>query len=61
MTGITVFAIGVALITYVAGPTSDWYNFLVPAIIAGSGMGMTFAPMTTVAMRNIQPRMAGAA
>jgi len=61
MTGITVFAIGVALITYVAGPSSDWYNFLVPAIIAGSGMGMTFAPMTTVAMRNIQPRMAGAA
>src|SRR5947209_5005825 len=61
MTGITVFAIGVALITLVAGPTSDWYNFLVPAIIAGSGMGMTFAPMTTVAMRNIQPRMAGAA
>jgi EmrB/QacA subfamily drug resistance transporter len=61
MTGITVFAIGTALITYVAGPDSDWYNFLVPAIIAGAGMGMTFAPMTTVAMRNIQPRMAGAA
>lgn len=61
MTGITVFAIGTALITLVAGPSSDWYNFLVPAIIAGAGMGLTFAPMTTVAMRNIQPRMAGAA
>jgi MFS family permease len=61
MAGITVFAIGTALITYVAGPSSDWYNFLVPAIIAGAGMGMTFAPMTTVAMRNIEPRMAGAA
>jgi hypothetical protein len=29
--------------------------------MAGAGMGMTFAPMTTVAMRNISPRMAGTA
>src|SRR6202158_2551008 len=61
MTGITVFAIGTGLITFVAGPDSTWLTFLVPAIIAGAGMGMTFAPMTTVAMRNIQPRVAGAA
>jgi MFS family permease len=61
MTGISVFAVGTALITYVAGPDSTWVNFLGPAIVAGAGIGMTFAPMTTVAMRNIQPRMAGAA
>ncbi|GAC1647985.1 MAG: DHA2 family efflux MFS transporter permease subunit [Candidatus Dormibacteraceae bacterium] len=61
MTGILVFAIGFGMITFVAGPDSTWINFLVPAIIAGIGMGMTFAPMTTVAMRNISPRMAGAA
>jgi EmrB/QacA subfamily drug resistance transporter len=61
MTGIGVFAAGTALITYVAGPDSTWINFLGSALVAGAGMGMTFAPMTTVAMRNIQPRMAGAA
>jgi EmrB/QacA subfamily drug resistance transporter len=61
MTGIMVFAIGFGSLTFVAGPDSTWINFLVPAIIAGAGMGMTFAPMTTVAMRNISPRMAGAA
>ena len=61
MTGILVFAIGFGTITFVAGPDSTWINFLVPAIVAGAGMGMTFAPMTTVAMRNISPRMAGAA
>ena len=61
MTGILVFAIGFGTITFVAGPDSTWVNFLVPAIVAGAGMGMTFAPMTTVAMRNISPRMAGAA
>ncbi len=61
MTGISLFTIGFGLVAYVAGPDSTWATFLVPAIIAGAGMGMTFAPMTTVAMRNIEPRMAGAA
>jgi EmrB/QacA subfamily drug resistance transporter len=61
MAGIFLFAVGFASITFVAGPDSTWVNFLAPAIISGAGMGMTFAPMTTVAMRNISPRMAGAA
>ena len=61
MTGILLFAVGFGTLTFVAGPDSTWINFLVPAIVAGAGMGMTFAPMTTVAMRNVSPRMAGAA
>jgi EmrB/QacA subfamily drug resistance transporter len=60
-TGITLFTIGMGSIAFVAGPDSTWINFLAPAIVAGLGMGMTFAPMTTVAMRNIEPRVAGAA
>src|SRR6266550_1962938 len=37
-------------------------NFTVANWIAAAiGIGMTFAPMTTVAMRNIEPRVAGAA
>ncbi len=61
MTGIGLFTIGMGTVALVAGPDSTWINFLVPAIIAGAGMGMTFAPMTTVAMRNIEPRVAGSA
>jgi len=61
MTGVFVFAVGFGTLTFVAGPDSTWLTFLVPAIVAGAGMGMTFAPLTTVAMRNIEPRMAGAA
>ncbi len=61
MTGITLFTIGIGSLAYVAGPDSTWINFLVPAIIAGAGIGMTFAPMTTVAMRNIKPQVAGSA
>jgi EmrB/QacA subfamily drug resistance transporter len=60
-TGISLFAIGFGTFAFVAGPDSTWLTFLLPAIVAGAGMGMTFAPMTTVAMRNIQPRVAGAA
>jgi EmrB/QacA subfamily drug resistance transporter len=61
MAGILLFSIGFASLTFVVGPDSTWINFLVPAIVAGAGMGMTFAPMTTVALRNVSPRMAGAA
>jgi EmrB/QacA subfamily drug resistance transporter len=59
--GISLFTIGFGTFVYVAGPDSTWLTFLLPAIISGAGMGMTFAPMTTVAMRNISPRVAGAA
>ena len=61
MTGLGLFTVGIATIANVAGPDSTWINFLVPAIVAGAGIGLTFAPMTTVAMRNIQPQVAGAA
>ncbi len=61
MAGISLFTVGIGAVTLVAGPDSTWINFLVPAMVAGAGMGMTFAPMTTVAMRNISPRVAGAA
>src|SRR5438128_5757 len=61
LAGISLFTVGFGLVTYVAGPDSTWLTFLAPAIIGGAGMGMTFAPMTTVAMRNISPQMSGAA
>jgi EmrB/QacA subfamily drug resistance transporter len=61
MTGITLFTIGAASIAFIAGPDSTWINFLPATVVAGLGVGMTFAPMTTVAMRNISPRVAGSA
>jgi EmrB/QacA subfamily drug resistance transporter len=59
--GISLFTIGMGTLAYIAGPDSTWVNFFLPAVIAGAGIGMTFAPMTTVAMRNIQPQVAGSA
>jgi EmrB/QacA subfamily drug resistance transporter len=61
MTGLACFAVGMGWIALIAHINSAWYDFFVPLLVAGFGMGCTFAPMTTVAMRDIKPRMAGAA
>jgi EmrB/QacA subfamily drug resistance transporter len=59
--GLSLFATGMAIIDWRASIDSDWLTFLPGAVVAGVGLGCTFAPMATVAMRNIKPQMAGAA
>jgi EmrB/QacA subfamily drug resistance transporter len=59
--GVSLFAIGMAIIDWRAAIDSTWLTFLPGAIVAGAGLGCTFAPMATVAMRNIKPQVAGAA
>jgi EmrB/QacA subfamily drug resistance transporter len=61
MVGLFLFAVGMGSLALVASTTSAWYDFLPSLLIAGIGLGFTFAPLTTIAMRNIEPRMAGAA
>jgi EmrB/QacA subfamily drug resistance transporter len=61
MAGLVLFACGMGSIAFVAQVNSAWYAFLLPQAVAGIGIGCTFAPMTTIAMRNVNPMMAGAA
>jgi EmrB/QacA subfamily drug resistance transporter len=61
MTGLILFGAGMGWLALIATPTSSWQSFLAPLIVAGLGMGCVFAPLVTVAMRDIQPQMAGAA
>jgi MFS family permease len=61
MAGLLLFAGGMGSIAFIAQADSAWYAFLAPQIVAGIGIGCTFAPMTTMAMRNVNPMMAGAA
>jgi EmrB/QacA subfamily drug resistance transporter len=61
MTGLILFAAGMGAIVLIAQTNSAWYDFLAPQFVAGIGIGGTFAPLTTVALRNIGPAMAGAA
>jgi len=61
MSGLLLFGAGMGWIALIAQPDSSWLVFLAPLVVAGLGMGCIFTPMVTVAMRNIEPRMAGAA
>jgi EmrB/QacA subfamily drug resistance transporter len=61
MLGLTLFAAGMGLVVYLISLSASQAIFWGPAAIAGIGMGMTFAPLTTVAMRDVRPQMAGAA
>jgi len=59
--GLILFAGGMTWVGTVAATSSTWVTFLPGLAIAGVGLGCTFAPMTTIAMRSVQPMMAGAA
>ncbi len=59
--GVSLFAAGMGIVVASVHLGMSRWHFLPGLIVAGFGLGMTFAPLQTVAMRNIQPRMAGAA
>jgi len=61
MAGLAIFGAGAAFVTALATVSATQATFIVPFIVAGIGLGLVFAPMTTVAMRDIKPVMAGAA
>lgn len=59
--GLTLMVIGILLIAAVVSPTTTWRVLLLPLLVTGTGMGMTFAPMTAAAMAQVPPRIAGSA
>ncbi len=61
MAGLFSFAVGMGWMALIARPGSAWYVFLPALAVAGVGIGCTFAPMTTIAMRDVQYQMAGSA
>jgi EmrB/QacA subfamily drug resistance transporter len=61
MAGLALFATGMGIFVASTRPDTTSLQLLPGILVAGLGMGLTFAPLQTVAMRNIEPRMAGAA
>jgi EmrB/QacA subfamily drug resistance transporter len=61
MSGLILFGAGMGWLALIARPGSGWPVFLPALTVAGLGMGCIFAPLITVSMRNIEPRLAGAA
>jgi EmrB/QacA subfamily drug resistance transporter len=60
-TGLVFFAGGMTWVAAIATPRSSWQDFVAPLIVSGFGLGCTFAPLTTTAMRSVKPQLAGAA
>ncbi len=59
--GLSLFSAGMGILIASSHADSSRWHLQPGLIIAGIGMGMTFAPLQTVAMLNVEPRMAGAA
>ena len=61
VTGLSLMAIGIVAMIRQISPDATQWSFVLPLTITGVGMGMTFAPMTATAMRQVPPRIAGSA
>jgi EmrB/QacA subfamily drug resistance transporter len=59
--GVGLFAGGMGILIASSHLGVSRWHLLPGLIVAGFGLGMTFAPLQTIAMRNVEPRMAGAA
>jgi hypothetical protein len=59
--GLSLWVVGMALVVWLAQVDSGQWSLLPGVLVAGLGLGLTFAPLQTIAMHNVQPRMAGAA
>jgi arsenite methyltransferase len=59
--GFSLYATGLISICLVAGPASHWYDLVPGYVITGLGVGFTMSPMQTIATRNVDPALAGAA
>ena len=61
MSGLTLYAAGLLLVVTIARSASHWYDLLPGFLVAGLGIGCTMSPMQTIATRNVDPGLAGAA
>ena len=59
--GLVLFGAGVAYIDWVAQADSSRWAFLPGLIISGLGMGCVWTPVFSIATRNLDPKLAGAA
>ncbi len=59
--GTSLMSLGILFIISRISLETTWQTLLPALIVTGMGMGMTFAPMTAAAMREVPPRIAGSA
>ncbi|ONI75071.1 hypothetical protein ALI144C_40625 [Actinosynnema sp. ALI-1.44] len=61
LSGLSLFTAGVVLCGLTTGVDSAVWDFLPSLVVMGAGLGLTFAPLSAVAMHGVEPMSAGAA
>jgi EmrB/QacA subfamily drug resistance transporter len=61
ITGYLCFSAGTVLAALLAHRSLPWEAFVPPLVFAGAGVGLTFGPLTVVAMNDVTPDAFGAA
>jgi len=61
VTGLSMMTIGIFMLRSAIAVDTTWRTLLPSLVVAGLGMGMTFAPMTAAVMAEVPPRIAGSA
>ncbi|MFF6956685.1 MFS transporter [Streptomyces sp. NPDC088197] len=61
MGGLLAYIGGVFWIVRTVEVGQSWTGLIAPVVIVGAGMGCTFTPMATEVMRNVPPKLTGAA
>ncbi len=59
--GFSIMTVGVVLIERQLDRDTTWQSLVVPLAVTGIGMGLSFPPMTTIAMKDVPLRIAGSA
>ncbi|MFF4417668.1 DHA2 family efflux MFS transporter permease subunit [Streptosporangium sp. NPDC001559] len=59
--GLTLFAAGMTWLAWIIDVGRTGWEFQPALIVAGAGIGCVFGPMVTIALRNVEPGLAGAA
>src|SRR5438128_58992 len=61
LAGLVAAALGIGLTTSALAVSNTSWDLVLPLAITGLGMGFVFAPLNTLAMRDVHPALAGAA
>ncbi|MGI8484503.1 MAG: DHA2 family efflux MFS transporter permease subunit [Thermomicrobiales bacterium] len=59
--GFSIMTVGVALMVREIGRNATWESLFLPLAVTGIGMGLSFPPMTTIAMKDVPLGIAGSA
>jgi EmrB/QacA subfamily drug resistance transporter len=59
--GLSLMSLGILLMISQISPTTTHWSLVVPLMVTGLGMGMTFAPTTAAAMAQVPSRIMGSA